>query len=91
MGWRSTPLPPDWPAIVKRIKARDPLCVMCLAIGRQTPTTDIDHIGDPSDHRDEMLRGLCAWHHGKRTSKQANAKRKRVTQRYPKETHPGFK
>jgi len=90
MGWRSAPLPPDWAAIVKRIKARDPYCVMCLAIGRKTITTDIDHINGNDDHSDANLRGLCAWHHGRKTSKQANAARGRVRQSRDKERHPGI-
>ena len=90
VSWRSTPLPRDWKRTVARIKQRDPYCVECLAIGRYTLTTDIHHVGDPADHSDANLVGLCAWHHGRHTSAKANASRVRVTQRREQEKHPGL-
>jgi hypothetical protein len=49
-------------------------------------------MGKPDDHRIEMLRLLCAPHHNKRSSAQANAaKRARQAQRRrPKPKHPGL-
>lgn len=63
---------------------------MCLAVGRYTRSEEVDHVGDHNDHRDSNLRGLCKWHHARRTSAQGNAAQVRVTQRYPKEKHPGL-
>lgn len=49
-------------------------------------------MGAPDDHRLDMLRLLCAHHHGKRTAQQANeAKRARQAQRKrSKPQHPGL-
>lgn len=91
MAWRSTPLPKDWPRIRARIRERDPYCVECLKHGRRTPTTDVHHLGDRDDHRDEMLEGVCDWHHKRLTSAQANAARKPVRQRRDAEKHPGLR
>ncbi len=90
-SWRTSPLPKGWKAIVERIKKRDPWCVMCLEVGKHTPTYTADHIGRNDVHEDWNLRGLCKWHHGKRTSAQANAARKRVSQKRPPEKHPGLR
>jgi 5-methylcytosine-specific restriction protein A len=89
---RKAELPPDWAAIRARILARD---------GRQCTerdegvrcvqaATDVDHIGDKHDHRDENLRALCDWHHKKRSSAQGNAARVRIPERRRPERHPGL-
>ena len=67
---RKAELPRDWQAIRRRIKHRDPECTWP---GCTAPTTDIDHVEDKHDHRDENLRGLCAAHHRQRTKEQAKA------------------
>lgn len=92
MGWRSTPLPADWPRIRKRVMKRDGgICTAILANGTRChgKATDVHHLGSPNDHSESNLTAVCAWHHKRLTSAQANAKRKRVTQRYPSEKHPG--
>jgi 5-methylcytosine-specific restriction protein A len=55
-----------------RTLARFPLCVMCAAAGRITPTVDVDHViphrGDPVLFWDEEnLQGLCKTHHTRKT------------------------
>ena len=58
---------------------------MCGALA-----TDVDHIGDPDDHRHKNLQSLCGWHHDQKTAGQggraAAAKRKRSS----KEAIPGI-
>ena len=59
----------DWRRLRRMILAERPLCVMCLAEGRVTPATDVDHIvplaeggtNDPAN-----LRPLCRMHHARR-------------------------
>jgi hypothetical protein len=97
---RSVPLPSGWDGLRGPILARDPSCRYgsipedMYEPGRcQAPSTEVDHIGDPDDHRHEMLRGLCTRHHNIRTSRQAALARNatRVTRKRPPESHPGFR
>lgn len=71
---RRAELPPDWSSrIVPRILRRDPLCTICsLAL-----STDVHHTGDPHDHSDEVLAGVCRACHDAETQKQAAAARQR--------------
>lgn len=57
-----------------------------------SPGTDVDHIGDPTDHRTDNLRLLCSTHHDKRTARQANEakKMKAAQRRRPQQRHPGL-
>src|SRR5690349_6694228 len=65
--WRTVPLPPDWDRVIRpRILHRDPACKLhthCWG----APSTEVDHIGDPSDHSDDNLRGVCQRCHAHRT------------------------
>lgn len=99
MSWststRRAELPPGWSStIVPRIKARDhDACQWPTHTGvcGSTDRLEVDHIGDPHDHRDANLRALCHWHHAKRTAEQAAAARgPAVTERRPAERHPGL-
>jgi 5-methylcytosine-specific restriction protein A len=86
---RRAELPPNWSSeIVPRIRRRDSdRCQTCGSTNRP----EVDHIGDPHDHRDHNLRVLCHWHHAKRTAQQAAAARgPAVTERRPAERHPGL-
>lgn len=56
-----------------------------------TQELEVDHIGDPGDHRSENLRTLCAEHHGRRSSQQGNAARWRYRNARPVERHPGLR
>lgn len=87
-------LPPNWETeIVPAIKERDKnRCRWILPSGKRCPRkgTDVDHAGDPDDHRLHKLRLLCSFHHNKRTSmqgRQARAARKAKKFR-PGEEHP---
>jgi hypothetical protein len=57
------------------------------------PATDVDHIGDPADHRIENLRALCGRHHRIRSGKQgahARWSRQRQAAARAKPKHPGL-
>ena len=90
-SWRTAPRPKGWKRIRGGILRRDPICVLC----HMAASTDADHIGDPNDHSDANLRGLCGPCHRERTSAQAVAVRMRNaaansrTRMPPK--HPGLR
>ena len=100
MSWRTVPLPAEWPQIRRDILARDSnVCrygmlpdeyidMPCAELA-----TQVDHMGDPNDHRPELLRAICVTHHNKRTASQGVAGRARIRQarRRKPERHPGFK
>ena len=55
--------------------------------------TDVDHIKNGDDHRDENLRSLCGQHHREKSSREgaeaANVKRRKIAQRFIRtEDHP---
>jgi 5-methylcytosine-specific restriction enzyme A len=52
--------------------------------------TDVDHAGDRDDHRPEVLRALCSWHHDRKSSAEGNAARTRITTKRAKAKHPGL-
>lgn len=91
---RTVPLPPDWPAIRLRILNRDnQQCTWDehgLRCGQQA--TDVDHIGNPSDHAPSNLRSLCQTHHRRRSASQGGtaAQAKRIPRARPSEKHPGL-
>jgi 5-methylcytosine-specific restriction enzyme A len=63
-------------------------------LGQRCPSTatDVDHIGDPTNHQPHNLRSLCAWHHNVRSSQQGNSARAalRAQLQMPPEQHPGL-
>ena len=95
-------LPPNWPAIVRAVKARakrtSPRRIeQCEAFlprsGHRCPDrgVDVDHIGDKDDHRLHMLRLKCEHHHDKKTAGQGHAAwaAKKAKAKRPDEEHPG--
>lgn len=98
-SWRTVPLPPNWGAIRRDILARDMVCRWGILPGEiglcNLPPTDVDHMGDPSDHSYELLRGLCSFHHRRRTASQGVAGRARIRstkpRKRPRSKHPGWK
>lgn len=92
--WRTTPLPPGWSRIRRRILRRDHWT--CTVIGCGQPATDVDHIvsahlGGSDD--DGNLASLCRDHHRQKTSREANAIDRPGRFRSPKrpaEKHPGL-
>ena len=87
---RRAELPTNWPALRRRILNRDQhRCTETTADGTRCTAhaTDVDHTGDKHDHRMEMLRSLCSWHHDRKSSAQGNAAQQR---RRPTPQHPGI-
>lgn len=107
-SWRTTPRPRGWnsrirPYVIDRDGGR---CtwVESLPDGGHwsmedhpdrctAPGVDVDHMGEPDDHRLEMLRLLCEMHHDKRSSAQAAAARRQsvVPRKRPEPKHPGMR
>lgn len=77
MAWekksrRRGELPSDWPAIRKRVIARDVSCVLCGNYGNH-----VDHIDRFGPHELWNLRLLCEHCHMKRTGKDGARARRR--------------
>ncbi len=96
-SWRTTPLPPNWPAIRRAVLERDNYqCTWRLGNGRPcgAAATDVDHTGRPDDHSPAALRSLCGPHHKRRSSAQGGQGRAaaiaRKPRRRPAEPHPGI-
>lgn len=96
-SWRTVPRPVDWPARVRAVIARDQSCRwpislipgdLCGSVER----LEVDHIGDPRDHRLENLQALCHRHHALKTGRQSAAARKakRASRTRQPERHPGL-
>ena len=92
-SWRTVPLPRGWRTRIRpRILTRDPTCQLrthCWG----APSVDVDHIGDPDDHSDRNLRGVCERCHDHRSGQQgaaaSNANRPK-RQRPTDGRHPGL-
>ena len=91
MSWetsnRRATLPSNWRQIRAAILRRDPTCRLGYD-GCTKASREVDHIGTADDHRPEMLRGVCAPCHKRRTQAQAVAAKPR--QRRNPEAHPGL-
>lgn len=96
MAWknkssRTAPLPADWPKRRAIVLKRDGY--RCVHIREDTGrrcierATDVDHLGEPDDHRLSMLQSLCSYHHGQKTSSQGG---RRVRQKKKITLHPGL-
>lgn len=94
-AWRVSPLPDDWQQLRRLVFERDGYrCVMRMRDGSRCRdrATDCDHVNGDADHSLDNLQSLCAWHHRRKTAKQANAARNvqgRMTERRPRAKHPG--
>lgn len=76
---RRSELPPGWShRIVPRILRRDPVCTDGVVCGGLALSTEVHHTGDPHDHRETNLAGVCAACHTARTAQQAAAARGRL-------------
>lgn len=87
---RQSTLPADWPRLRRLILARDPVCTIRTHCHGDL-STEADHIGEPTDHRLEMLRGACKACHKARTQGQAmQARGAGPLRRRLAEPHPGL-
>lgn len=101
-GWKNSDrrqhLPAGWGRLRERRFRMDGY--RCTAVDQygnrcESPAEECDHIGSRDDHRIEMLRSLCTWHHGKKSGQQgaqaANAKRQQAASKFKRsEDHPGL-
>lgn len=101
-GWansnRSDRLPSNWDTIQRKV-LRDAkhACQVKLGPGRVCGrhATQVDHIRPGDDHSPGNLRAICAECHGKKSSAEGNAarrkRRKEISQRFRRtEQHPGL-
>jgi len=97
MAWasRGRDLPSNWQAIRAAVLTRDGRrCTWLQANGArcaEITRLEVDHIGDPDDHRLANLRTLCHWHHARVTAAQSLAARRRATTTPRSSPHPGMK
>lgn len=67
----------DWRKFRLQVLAEEPLCCVCMAEGRVTAGTDVDHIipfkgvDDPLRLDRRNVRVMCRHHHMQRTQRQA--------------------
>jgi len=104
-GWSSSkrrPDPPGWQSLRKQVIAR--ALGVCQDIATPTDSnphpqrcylegTEVDHIINLAQGGSEALENLqllCAWHHKRKTAKEARSKRISRTERHPGERHPGL-
>jgi hypothetical protein len=90
---RASRLPHNWPQLRQLVKERDGnRCTELMRDGTRCTDqgTDVDHILPGDDHSLDNLRLLCTWHHKKKSSAEGNAAHKHLTERRPKESHPGW-
>ena len=103
-SWRRFPLPDNWYSEIRpSILARDGVCLWGFLPGELWPgeanctnaSNEVDHIGDPNDHSLDNLRGICTFHHRRRTASQGVEGRARIRQdkpkNRPKPKHPGIR
>lgn len=103
MGWNSTgrDLPTDWASRRAAVLVDEPHCQLAYpdewatrhGVRRCTVTsTEVDHIGDPTDHSRANLRGACSPCHARRTREQAAAALRGMAgrARYPERKTPGL-
>jgi hypothetical protein len=104
MSWTSTrDLPPGWSKIRAQVLQAQPACQLAYPDSWPTQThlascagtsTEVDHIGDPADHRLVNLRGVCTECHARRTSEQARAaveaQHAKLTNPVHNQPHPAF-
>jgi 5-methylcytosine-specific restriction protein A len=90
---RRSRLPPDWEA--RRIKVRRRAGRQCEHIEHGArcplPGNECDHIIPGDDHSLENLQWLCAPHHREKTQREAAAGLAKVSEKRPRERHPGLR
>jgi hypothetical protein len=66
-------LPPDWERRRRSVLSRDEVCTIC----DNALSTEVHHTGDKTDHRLEVLAGVCKRCHDGETQRQAAEARRR--------------
>lgn len=98
MPWESSDrrqrLPPNWDSlraiVLQRCGGR---CELKRKDGSRCwdKATDVDHISHGDDNSLSNLRGICTWHHKRKSSAEGHAAQQelRAILTRPAETHPG--
>lgn len=99
MAWsssdRKSRLPANWPFLRKAVLERcGGRCEVLKKDGSRCRdrATEVDHIVAGDNHHASNLRGICTWHHARKSAMEGvEAKRKanEILYRAP-ETHPGL-
>lgn len=87
-------LPKNWPHLREQTKTRaNGQCETALPDGRRCPDqgTDCDHIVAGDNHELSNLQWLCKWHHKQKSAREGQKAARRVSERHPKEKHPGLR
>lgn len=86
-------LPGDWASRRTRVLARDGGRCTWLDNNQRCPepASEVDHIDRHSGDDLPNLRSLCRWHHSRKTSREGNASRRRLSSRRNPEPHPGYR
>lgn len=91
---RSVPLPDKWRFIRANVLRRDNY--LCVKVREDTgqacgaKATDVNHIGDPDDHRHANLESLCSYHHDQDTaSRGGRSQRSAQAKNNKRKPHPG--
>lgn len=96
-GWETSRrrelLPPDWSTVIRpAVLARDDHTCQLRYPSCQAKATDVDHMGDRTDHRLAMLQAACKRCHATKSAGEGGgawaARRKQG--RRPPEAHPGL-
>jgi hypothetical protein len=98
MSWESSDrksrLPADWPQLRRTVLDRcGGRCEVLKKDGSRCwdKATDVDHVRAGDDHSLENLRGICTWHHRRKSSAEGReayaAKRQKRFREQP--PHPG--
>jgi len=99
MAWsssnRKARLPADWPALRRATLERcGGRCEVLKKDGSRCrdKAQEVDHITPGDDHRMANLRGICTWHHARKSALEGVAARREansILYRAP-EVHPGL-
>lgn len=86
-------MPPGWSRIRAAVLARDKRKCQAGTYKCTGRATEVDHLGDPDDHRLEMLQSVCRECHQVLGGQRSAAKRKAKgrTRVRPPERHPSIR
>lgn len=96
---RRETLPANWRTLRRQVFRRDGnRCTFHDSVtGKRcsSPAEECDHIGAPTDHRLQMLRSLCGYHHGIKSGSQGGLARAKLLRKQNDrfrrtEEHPGL-
>lgn len=89
---RKYPLPPDWQARTRAVKARSGGRCEVRENGKRCTnrSRDVDHVDRTKGHALTNLQDICTPHHKAKTAREAAAGRRHNSARREPERHPGL-